>query len=149
VIAADTFMDLLQDVLAFFSWDALHEYSESGAPPVELVPDQYVGLGPADELLGQVFVRGNLLLANVVNEGLSPVHVDHHDLLASWRMRWVSGRGRRLWDGWRVKFVDEDTRWYLSVSRTKLRKDVHCNVVVADDVMELETVEFVLELADF
>jgi hypothetical protein len=32
-------VDLLQDVLAFFSWDALHEYSESGAPPVEFVPD--------------------------------------------------------------------------------------------------------------
>jgi hypothetical protein len=47
-----------------------------------------------------------------------------------------------------VKFVDEDTRWYLSASRTKLQQDVRCNVVVADDVMELETVEFVLELAD-
>jgi hypothetical protein len=35
------------------------------------------------------------------------------------------------------------------VSRTKLRQDVSCNVVVADDVMELETVEFVLKLADF
>jgi hypothetical protein len=48
-----------------------------------------------------------------------------------------------------VKLVDEDTRWYLSASRTKLRQDVRCNVVVVDDVMELETVEFVLELADF
>jgi hypothetical protein len=45
--------------------------------------------------------------------------------------------------------VDEDTRWYLSAGRTKLRQDVCYNVVVADDVMELETVEFVLELADF
>jgi hypothetical protein len=48
--------------------------------------------------------------------------------------------------------VDEDTHWYLSASRTKLRqvvRDVRCNVVVADDVMELETIEFVLELADF
>jgi hypothetical protein len=48
-----------------------------------------------------------------------------------------------------VKLVDEDTRWYLSASRTKLQQDVHCNVVVADDVMEFETIEFVLELADF
>jgi hypothetical protein len=32
-------------------------------------------------LLGQVLVRGNLLLAEVVDEGLPPVHVDHHDLL--------------------------------------------------------------------
>jgi hypothetical protein len=47
-----------------------------------------------------------------------------------------------------VKLVDEDTRWYLSASRTKLGQDVRCNVVVADDVMELETVEFVIELAD-
>jgi hypothetical protein len=46
-----------------------------------------------------------------------------------------------------VKLVDEDTRWYLSVSRTKLRQDVRCNVVVADYVMELESIEFVLELA--
>jgi hypothetical protein len=45
--------------------------------------------------------------------------------------------------------MDKDTSWYLSASRTKLRQDVRCNVVVADDVMELETVEFVLELADF
>jgi hypothetical protein len=45
--------------------------------------------------------------------------------------------------------MDEDTRWYLSVSRTKLRQDIHCNVVVTDDVMDLETVEFVLDLANF
>jgi hypothetical protein len=45
--------------------------------------------------------------------------------------------------------MDEDTHWYVSVSRTKLRRDVRCNIVVVDDVMELETVEFVLELADF
>jgi hypothetical protein len=48
-----------------------------------------------------------------------------------------------------VKLVDEDTDWYLSTSRTKLRQDVCCNIVVADDMMELKTVEFVLELADF
>jgi hypothetical protein len=36
-----------------------------------------------DELLGQVLVRGKLLLADVVDEGLSPVHVYNHDLLAS------------------------------------------------------------------
>jgi hypothetical protein len=64
-------------------------------------------------------------------------------------MRWGSGRWRRLRDGWRVKLVDEDTHWYLSASRTKLRQNVHCNVVVADDVVELETIELVLELADF
>jgi hypothetical protein len=45
--------------------------------------------------------------------------------------------------------VDEDTRWYLSASRTKLRQDIHCNVVVVDDVVELNTIELVLELADF
>jgi hypothetical protein len=48
-----------------------------------------------------------------------------------------------------VKFVDKDSRWYLCASRTKLLLDVRCNVVVADEVMELETIEFVLELADF
>jgi hypothetical protein len=38
-----------------------------------------------------VLVRGNLLLIDVVDEGLSPVHVDHHDLLTRlWRPR-VSG----------------------------------------------------------
>jgi hypothetical protein len=39
VVAADAFVDLLQDVLAFFSGNVLHEYSRSGAPPVELVSD--------------------------------------------------------------------------------------------------------------
>jgi hypothetical protein len=39
VVAADTFVDLLQDVLAFFSGDTLQEYSRSGTPPVELVSD--------------------------------------------------------------------------------------------------------------
>jgi hypothetical protein len=63
-------------------------------------------------------------------------------------MRWDSGRWRQLWDGWRVKLVDEDTRWYLSMCRAKLRQDVRCNFVVADDVVELETIELVLELAD-
>jgi hypothetical protein len=48
-----------------------------------------------------------------------------------------------------VKLVDEDTRWYLSASRTKLRQDVYGNVVVTDDVVELETIELVLELANF
>jgi hypothetical protein len=56
-------------------------------------------------------------------------------------MRWDSGRWRRLRDGWCVKLMDEDTRWYLGASRTKLRQDVHCNVVVADDVVELETID--------
>jgi hypothetical protein len=37
VVAADTFVHLLQDVLAFFPGNALHKYSESGTPPVELV----------------------------------------------------------------------------------------------------------------
>jgi hypothetical protein len=64
-------------------------------------------------------------------------------------MRWDSGRLRRLRDGWRVKLVDEDTHWNLGASRAKLRQDVRCNVVVADDVVELETVELVLELANF
>jgi hypothetical protein len=39
VVAADAFVDLLQDVLAFFFGNALHEYSRSGAPPIELVAD--------------------------------------------------------------------------------------------------------------
>jgi hypothetical protein len=39
VVAVDSFVDLLQDVLAFFSGNTLHEYSRSGTPPVELVPD--------------------------------------------------------------------------------------------------------------
>jgi hypothetical protein len=103
VVAANALVDLLQDVFAFLSGDALHEYYERCAPPVELVSDEDVGLGAADELLGQVLVRRNLLLAEVVDEGLPLVHVDHHDLLASWGMRRDSGRWRRLWDGWRVK----------------------------------------------
>jgi hypothetical protein len=140
-------MDLLLDVLAFLPGHALHEYSRRCASLVKLVSDEDVGLGAADELLSQVFVRGNLLLAEVVDEGLPPVCVDHHDLLASWRMCWDSGRWRWLRDGWRVKLVDEDTHWYLSASRTELRQDVRCNVVVAEDVVELETVELVLELA--
>jgi hypothetical protein len=39
VVAKDAFVDLLQDVLAFFLGNALHEYSRRGAPPVELVSD--------------------------------------------------------------------------------------------------------------
>jgi hypothetical protein len=39
VVAADAFMDLHQDVLAFFSGNTLHEYSRRCAPPVELVSD--------------------------------------------------------------------------------------------------------------
>ena len=39
VVAADAFVDLLQDILAFFSRYALHEYSRSGTSPVELVSD--------------------------------------------------------------------------------------------------------------
>jgi hypothetical protein len=61
-------------------------------------------------------------------------------------MCWISGWWQRLRDGWRVKLVDEDTRWYLSAGRDKLRQDIRCNIVVADDVMELETVELVSSL---
>jgi hypothetical protein len=39
VVAADAFMDLLQDALAFVSGNALHEYSRRYTPPVELVSD--------------------------------------------------------------------------------------------------------------
>jgi hypothetical protein len=39
VVATNAFVDLLQDVLAFFSGNALHEYSKSGAPPVELISE--------------------------------------------------------------------------------------------------------------
>jgi hypothetical protein len=39
VVAADAFVDLLQDVIAFFSRNTLHEYSGSGTPPVELISD--------------------------------------------------------------------------------------------------------------
>jgi hypothetical protein len=39
VVVAYAFVDLLQDVLAFFPEYALHEYSRSGTPPVELVSD--------------------------------------------------------------------------------------------------------------
>jgi Tfp pilus assembly pilus retraction ATPase PilT len=49
----------------------------------------------------------------------------------------------------RVKLVDEDTSWYLSASRAKLRQDARCNIIIADDMMELETVELILELAYF
>jgi hypothetical protein len=149
VVAADAFVDLLQDVLAFFTRDALHEYSERCAPLVKLVSDEDIGLGAADELLSRVLVEGDLLLAEVVDEGLSPVYVDHHDLLPSWWMGWDSGRWCRLRDGWRFTLVNEDARWYLSAGGSKLREDVRCNVVVADDVMELKTIELVPELADF
>jgi hypothetical protein len=100
-------------------------------------------------LFSHVLVGGNLLLVDVVDEGISLVNVDHHNLLTGLWYCWVSGHGSRLRDGWRVKLADEDSDWYSSASRTKLRQDVHCNVVVVDDVMELETVELVLELADF
>jgi hypothetical protein len=39
LVAADAFVDLLQDVLAFFSGNALHENFRGCAPPVELVAD--------------------------------------------------------------------------------------------------------------
>jgi hypothetical protein len=110
VVAADALVDLLQDVLAFFTRDALHEYSRRCTPLVKLVSDEDVGLGAADELLGHVVVGGDLLLAEVVDEGLPLVHVDHPDLLPSWWMSWDSGRWHRLRDGWRMKLVDEDTR---------------------------------------
>jgi hypothetical protein len=149
VVATDALVDLLQDVLAFLPRDTLHEYSRRCAPLVKLVSDEDVALGAADELLGQVLVRGNLLLAEVVDEGLPPVRVDHHDLLSSQWVCWGSGRWRRLRDGWRVKLVNEYARWYLSAGRSKLQQDVRCNVVVADDMVKLETIELVLELADF
>jgi hypothetical protein len=39
VVAVDAFMDFLQDALAFFSGDVLHEYFGRCAPSVELVSD--------------------------------------------------------------------------------------------------------------
>jgi hypothetical protein len=39
VVATEAFVNLLQDVLAFFSGNTLHEYSRGGAPPVDLVSD--------------------------------------------------------------------------------------------------------------
>jgi hypothetical protein len=56
VVAAYALVDLLQDVLAFLPRDALHEYSRRCALLVKLFSDEDVGLGAADELLGQVLV---------------------------------------------------------------------------------------------
>jgi hypothetical protein len=39
VVIADALVNVLQDVLAFVPGYALHEYSRSGIPPVELVSD--------------------------------------------------------------------------------------------------------------
>jgi hypothetical protein len=39
MVAANAFVDFLQDVLAFILGYALHENSRSGTPPVELVSD--------------------------------------------------------------------------------------------------------------
>jgi hypothetical protein len=39
MVDADAFVDLLQDVHAFFSGNTIHEYSRIGAPSVELVSD--------------------------------------------------------------------------------------------------------------
>jgi hypothetical protein len=94
MVAADALVDLLQDVLAFIPRYVLHEYSRSGTPPIELVSDKYVGLGSADELFGLVLVGGNRLLANVVDEGLSLVYINHHDLLTGLWWHGVSGRWR-------------------------------------------------------
>jgi hypothetical protein len=60
------------------------------------------------------------MLADVVDEELSPVHVDHHDLLTGLHWHRVSVRWHRLWDVWHVKLVDEDPNRYLCTSRTKL-----------------------------
>jgi hypothetical protein len=48
-----------------------------------------------------------------------------------------------------MKFVDEDSDGYLRASRSKLRRDIRCNIIVVNDLVELETVEFVLEFVDF
>jgi hypothetical protein len=37
LVVANAFVNLLQNALAFFSGNALHEYSRSGSPSVELV----------------------------------------------------------------------------------------------------------------
>jgi hypothetical protein len=47
-------------------------------------------------------------------------------------MRWDSGRWRRLRDGWRVKLVDEDTRWYLSTSTVGLSRQLGSSTVTAE-----------------
>jgi Tfp pilus assembly pilus retraction ATPase PilT len=48
-----------------------------------------------------------------------------------------------------MKYVDEDSDRYLCASRTKLRQDARCDVIVVDDMMELETIELVLDLENF
>jgi hypothetical protein len=49
-------------------------------------------------LFGLILVRRNLLLTYVVNEGLSPVHVGHHDLLTGLWWPNVSGHWHGLRD---------------------------------------------------
>jgi hypothetical protein len=48
-----------------------------------------------------------------------------------------------------MNLMEEDSDGYLCASRTKLRQDVRSNIVVTDDMMELEAIVLVLELADF
>jgi hypothetical protein len=60
-------------------------------------------------------------------------------------------RKRKKWERERKKkkkekniYMRKREKYELCASRTKLWQGVRCNVVVADDVMELETIEFVL-----
>jgi hypothetical protein len=36
--------------------------------------------------------------------------------------------------------MDKDSRWYLRASRAKLRQDVRCNIVVANDCLRIKDV---------
>jgi hypothetical protein len=100
-------------------------------------------------LFGLVLDNGNLLLVDVVDEGLSLIHVDHHDLLTGMWWPRISGHWHQLRDGWHVKLVDKDSDGNLSASRTKLQLDVRCNIVVVDEVVDLASIKFILNLADF
>jgi hypothetical protein len=64
------------------------------------------------------------------------------DALDQWSVKPAPGWMAREARGRRHSLV-------LERERTKLLQDVCCNIVVVDDVVELETVELVLELADF
>jgi hypothetical protein len=77
VVAADGFVVLLQDVLAFFSGNALHEHSRSGAPPVEQVAarrgiDDLINPGQLEGVLGAVLVEVGAVLGPSFQNVLPP-----------------------------------------------------------------------------
>jgi hypothetical protein len=151
MVTVGTGVYLLQQLVALISGDTPHEYA--GDPTlVELTVDEGKRFGPAGDASGFCLVGRELPLNQPLEDGEAPVEIlevylwwlvychDLGPLLFGWLLALFSHRRLML-------IAREDTVWNRAATRCRFHKHIGRFIVVAQHVVQLEAVEFSLQIS--